>query len=105
MRLLRLNRLSVTLTSGAIVLALFAWTAARTGAQGAEGRQGRGEGQGRGRGAGPARPEMENVLAGVIEMHAHHDPDEQQRGIDAIDLAFYARLRGMRGLVLKSHGQ
>jgi hypothetical protein len=50
-------------------------------------------------------PPPENVLAGVIDLHAHHDPDERARNIDAIDLALYARLRGMRGIVLKSHGQ
>ena len=53
--------------------------------------------------AAPPRPE--NVLAGTIEMHQHHDPDERARNTDAIDAALYARLRGMRGLVLKSHGQ
>jgi hypothetical protein len=58
--------------------------------------------QGRGQ-AAPPRPE--NLLAGTIEMHQHHDPDERERNTDAIDAAFYARLRGMRGLVLKSHGQ
>ena len=50
-------------------------------------------------------PAVENVLQGVIDFHAHSDPDEALRNIDAIDLALYGKLRGMRGLVLKSHGQ
>jgi hypothetical protein len=42
-------------------------------------------------------------LAGVIDIHAHCDPDSVPRSIDAIDLAKLARSRGMRGLVLKNH--
>src|ERR1041385_5411898 len=42
-------------------------------------------------------------LAGVIDIHAHCDPDAVPRSIDAIDLARLAKDRGMRGLVLKSH--
>src|ERR1044071_2387033 len=42
-------------------------------------------------------------LTGVIDIHAHCDPDSTPRSIDAIDLARLARERGMRGLVLKSH--
>lgn len=42
-------------------------------------------------------------LAGVIDLHAHADPDSRPRSIDAIDLARIAKERGMRGLVLKSH--
>jgi hypothetical protein len=42
-------------------------------------------------------------LNGVIDIHAHCDPDSVPRSIDAIDLAKLARARGMRGLVLKSH--
>src|SRR6202045_3854634 len=43
------------------------------------------------------------TLTGVIDIHAHHDPDSFPRSIDAIDLAKLARSRGMRGLVLKNH--
>src|SRR5580700_4624321 len=43
------------------------------------------------------------TLTGVIDIHAHHDPDSVPRSIDAIDLAKLARSRGMRGLVLKNH--
>jgi len=42
-------------------------------------------------------------LAGVIDIHAHCDPDSTPRSIDAIDLAKLAKARGMRGLVLKNH--
>jgi hypothetical protein len=42
-------------------------------------------------------------LTGVIDIHAHSDPDSVARSIDAIDLARLARTRGMRGLVLKNH--
>jgi Family of unknown function (DUF6282) len=42
-------------------------------------------------------------LTGVIDIHAHSDPDSVPRSIDAIDLAKLAHSRGMRGLVLKNH--
>ena len=42
-------------------------------------------------------------LAGVIDLHAHCDPDSVPRSIDAIDLARLARQREMRGLVFKNH--
>ena len=42
-------------------------------------------------------------LSGVIDFHAHVDPDSMPRSIDAIDLARLAKQRGMRGLVLKNH--
>jgi Family of unknown function (DUF6282) len=42
-------------------------------------------------------------LDGVIDFHAHSDPDSVARSIDAIDLARLAKSRGMRGLVLKNH--
>src|SRR5258706_14151872 len=42
-------------------------------------------------------------LDGVIDIHAHSDPDSRPRSIDAIDLARLAKARGMRGLVLKNH--
>ena len=50
--------------------------------------------------AQPAPPKM---LPGVIDIHAHSDPDRVPRSIDAIDLARLAKQRGMRGLVLKNH--
>ena len=42
-------------------------------------------------------------MTGVIDIHAHSDPDSVPRSIDAIDLAKLAHARGMRGLVLKNH--
>jgi len=43
------------------------------------------------------------TLDGVVDIHAHCDPDSLARSIDAIDLAKLARGRGMRALVLKNH--
>src|SRR5688572_10835681 len=92
--MLSADRFSVRLwIAGAAVLAVTAFNLAAVGGQG-----------GGGRGA-QAPPAPENVLAGTIEMHQHHDPDERARNTNALDAALYARLRGMRGLVLKSHGQ
>lgn len=54
-------------------------------------------------GRGAQQPE--NVLAGVIDLHHHQEPDERERNMDIIDASLYARLRGMRGAVFKSHGQ
>jgi len=45
-------------------------------------------------------------LAGVIDIHAHADPDDtskRPRSIDVIALAKLAKDRGMRGFVLKNH--
>lgn len=47
-------------------------------------------------------------LTGVIDIHAHADPDDtskRPRSIDALDLAKLAKARGMRGFVLKNHYQ
>ena len=43
------------------------------------------------------------TLKGVVDIHAHCDPDSMPRSIDAIDLAKLARDRGIRALVLKNH--
>lgn len=43
------------------------------------------------------------TLSGVVDIHAHCDPDSLARSIDAIDLARLARERGMRALLLKNH--
>jgi len=48
-------------------------------------------------------PGQAQTLEGVIDMHAHSDPDGSPRSIDAIDLARLAKSRGMRALVLKNH--
>ena len=47
--------------------------------------------------------QAQSPLSGVIDIHAHSDPDSRPRSIDAIDLARLAKERGMRGLVLKNH--
>jgi hypothetical protein len=47
--------------------------------------------------------QAQSNLTGVIDIHAHTDPDSRPRSIDAIDLARLAKMRGMRGLVLKNH--
>lgn len=49
------------------------------------------------------RAASKDLLSGVIDVHAHCAPDSVPRSIDAIDLARLAKLRGMRGMVLKSH--
>jgi len=50
-----------------------------------------------------SRATAQSTLSGVIDIHAHTDPDSRPRSIDAIDLAKMAKTRGMRGLVLKNH--
>jgi len=45
----------------------------------------------------------QSSLSGVIDIHAHTDPDSLPRSVDAIDLARLAKERGMRGIVLKNH--
>jgi hypothetical protein len=55
-------------------------------------------GQGRGAAGNAAR-----ALAGAIDIHVHHLPDDRPRSIDAIEVAKLARERGMRAIVLKNH--
>lgn len=43
------------------------------------------------------------TLQGVIDIHAHCDPDSLARSIDGISLARLAQRRGMRAIVLKNH--
>jgi hypothetical protein len=42
-------------------------------------------------------------LDGVIDIHAHCDPDSMARSIDGLALARLAKARGLRGIVLKNH--
>ena len=56
-------------------------------------------------GGGARNAPPENVLEGAIDLHHHQEPDERERNMDIIDASLYARLRGMRGAVFKSHGQ
>ncbi len=48
-------------------------------------------------------PSLAQTLAGIIDMHAHADPDGVPRSVDAIDLARLAKSQGMRAIVLKNH--
>jgi hypothetical protein len=43
------------------------------------------------------------TLAGVIDIHAHSDPDSLARSIDGVALAKLAQSKGLRGVVLKNH--
>ncbi|MCC6369261.1 MAG: hypothetical protein IT165_37540 [Bryobacterales bacterium] len=42
-------------------------------------------------------------LSGVVDIHAHSDPDSTPRSIDALNLVRLARQKGFRALVLKNH--
>lgn len=42
-------------------------------------------------------------VQGVVDIHAHCNPDSVPRSIDALALVKLAKERGMRGLVLKNH--
>ncbi len=42
-------------------------------------------------------------LEGVVDVHAHVDPETIPRSVDAMDLARIARKEGMRAVVLKNH--
>ena len=42
-------------------------------------------------------------LKGIIDIHAHADPDRTNRSLDAIELARQYRDRGFRGLLLMNH--
>jgi len=48
--------------------------------------------------------DIDDILCGSIDMHAHHGPDALlERRLDALQTAKQARESGMRGIVLKSH--
>ena len=42
-------------------------------------------------------------LRGIIDVHAHSDPDNQPRRLDGLQLAKEGQAEGMRGAVLKNH--
>ena len=48
-------------------------------------------------------PGGDPILNGVIDLHSHNGPDSRARSLDFLDLARYAKMKGMRGVVLKSH--
>ena len=78
-----------------------------TSAQQGAGAQGGGAGAaaqgGRGGGRGAPAGSFDPILVGVIDVPAHSGPDSRARSIDFLDAARYAKLKGMRGLVLKHH--
>ncbi|MBI3209134.1 MAG: hypothetical protein HYZ37_09580 [Candidatus Solibacter usitatus] len=43
------------------------------------------------------------TLHGIVDIHAHSDPDSVPRSIDALSLVKLAKEKGYRGLVLKNH--
>lgn len=43
------------------------------------------------------------TLNGVVDIHAHCDPDSTARSIDGLSLVKLAKEKGFRGLVLKNH--
>jgi hypothetical protein len=51
----------------------------------------------------PPPPPKVSPAAGVIDMHVHSHPDVFGRNMDDIDVAQLAKVRGMRGIVLKNH--
>ena len=42
-------------------------------------------------------------LRGAIDIHVHADPDNVPRSVDGLDAARFAKDKGMRAIVLKSH--
>ncbi|MBI3696370.1 MAG: hypothetical protein HY238_16225 [Acidobacteria bacterium] len=42
-------------------------------------------------------------LQGIVDIHAHSDPDSMPRSVDALEAARLARAAGMRALLLKNH--
>ena len=48
-------------------------------------------------------PPKTNVLAGVIDLHVHTDPDVFARSLDDMEAAEMAKRNGMRALLLKNH--
>lgn len=51
----------------------------------------------------PGTGGIDPILVGTIDLHAHQGPDDKARSSDFLEAAQYARMKGMRGLVLKSH--
>jgi hypothetical protein len=96
---------------GVAVLAVIGILATAAGSlvaqQGGAGGRGAGAQQGapapQGRAGGRGNATFDEVLVGVIDVHAHSGPDSRPRSIDFLDAVRYAKLKGMRGLVLKHH--
>src|SRR5437899_729046 len=81
----------------------------RVSAKQGEGRRGTPAGAGapaapagqEGRGRGPARGSFDPVLVGVIDIQVFPGPDNRGRSLDFLDVVRYAKLKGLRGLVLQ----
>ena len=48
-------------------------------------------------------PNVARDLRGAIDIHVHADPDNVPRSLDGLEAARFARDKGMRAIVLKSH--
>jgi hypothetical protein len=48
-------------------------------------------------------PNVARDLRGAIDIHVHSDPDNVPRSLDGLDAARFAKEKGMRAIVLKSH--
>jgi hypothetical protein len=48
-------------------------------------------------------PTVARDLRGAIDIHVHADPDNVPRALDGLEAARFARDKGMRAIVLKSH--
>lgn len=48
-------------------------------------------------------PAASRDLRGAIDIHVHSDPDNVKRSLDGLEAARFARDKGMRAIVLKSH--
>jgi hypothetical protein len=46
---------------------------------------------------------IDPILIGAIDLHVHQGPDDKARNSDFIEASRYAKMKGMRGFVLKSH--
>ena len=46
---------------------------------------------------------VERDLRGAIDIHVHSDPDNVPRSLDGLEAARFAKDKGMRAIVLKSH--
>ena len=49
----------------------------------------------------PGTGGIDPILVGTIDLHAHQGPDDKARSADFLEAAQYAKMKGMRGLVLK----
>jgi len=48
-------------------------------------------------------PNVARDLRGAIDIHVHCDPDKVPRSLDGLEAAKFAKEKGMRGIVVKSH--